>query len=323
VLKGSELLHHSPASPSPSPPPPRPPPGNIFILYSLLYNYTSLFYAANKLTGKTPLFELMLSFSSVDRPNQINTNPKPANQVRPKHDGKNLSRHKSKEASQSSLASPPPPSTKHANPLSPLSLSSSRDEQQSPSSFSSGHHSPDHLDTKFHKTVPSADAWTQTDEETVTRSRSISMDDTMLLHSEATSNNRKSSCGKSETLESLIRAEGRKFNQLGVLQEDEEVVISSGPRLSPASYLMHLISCGSISVKDHRQYGFIPIYRPSYVQVALPSPMYGTGSVSFLTRMEDKEYFSGSIVETKKHIDETVGDRVPVLKRSSSYNADR
>lgn len=263
-------------------------------------------------------------FHCVDRPNRSNTNPKPTNQTRPKQEGKSLSRHKSKEASPSSSASPPPLSKKQPKPLSPLSLSSSRDEEQSPSSFSSGHHSPDQLEIKFHKPVHSADAWTQTEEETtITKPRSISMDDAMLLHTEVTNKNRNSSCRKSETLESLICAEGRKFNQLRILEEDEEMVYTSGPRLSPATYLMHLISCGSISVKDHRRYGFIPIYRPSYVQVALPSPMYGTSSMRFLSRMEDKEYFSGSIVETKRHIDDTIGDREPVLKRSSSYNADR
>lgn len=124
-------------------------------------------------------------------------------------------------------------------------------------------------------------------------------------------------------LESLIRAEGRRFNQLRVLEEDDEVVFSTGPRLSPASYLMHLITCGSISVKDYRRYEFIPIYRPSYLQPALPSPIYSAGSMRFLTRMEDKEYFSGSIVETKRHIDDAVRDQVPILKRSSSYNAER
>ena len=33
-------------------------------------------------------------------------------------------------------------------------------------------------------------------------------------------------------------------------------------------------------------------------------------------KMEEKEYFSGSLIETKK-------DEFPALKRSSSYNADR
>lgn len=34
------------------------------------------------------------------------------------------------------------------------------------------------------------------------------------------------------------------------------------------------------------------------------------------TKVEEKEYFSGSLIETKK-------DEFPALKRSSSYNADR
>ncbi|KAJ4769566.1 UPSTREAM OF FLC protein (DUF966) [Rhynchospora pubera] len=264
----------------------------------------------------------LLDQSPPDRPNQSHTNPKPMSQTRPKQEGMNLSRHKSKEASPSSSASPPQVPIKHLKPISPLSLSSARDEEQSPSSLSSGPRSPDESEIKFHRPIPSADASTQTEEETVTKSRGVSTDDNRILNN-ALTDKHNSNCGKSETLESLIRAEGRKFSQLRVLEEDEEMVFTSGPRLSPASYLMHLITCGSISVKDHRRYGFVPVYRPSYMQVELPSPMYDGGSMRFLTRMEDKEYFSGSIVETKRHIDDSLGDRAPILKRSSSYNAER
>ena len=94
---------------------------------------------------------------------------------------------------------------------------------------------------------------------------------------------------------------------------------------------MQLISCGSISVKDH-SFGLIPLYRPRFSDSKFPSPLYSTsvmlGELDCLSdssrlmghRLEDKEYFSGSLVETKMPKEEGHGH---TLKRSSSYNADR
>ncbi|XP_019054521.1 PREDICTED: protein UPSTREAM OF FLC-like isoform X2 [Nelumbo nucifera] len=140
-----------------------------------------------------------------------------------------------------------------------------------------------------------------------------------------------SSCGKTETLESLIRADASKINSFRILEE-EEIRISSNTKFKPANVLMQLISCGSISVKDH-SFGLIPTYRPRFSHSKFPSPLFSTsvmlGEVDCFSdnprlmslRLEDKDYFSGSLIETKTLKEEE--DGCPALKRSSSFNADR
>ncbi|KAK0605074.1 hypothetical protein LWI29_022512 [Acer saccharum] len=139
-----------------------------------------------------------------------------------------------------------------------------------------------------------------------------------------------SSGGKTETLESLIRADVNKINSFRILEE-EELRMPNNPRLKATNMLMQLISCGSISVKDH-SFGLIPTYRPRFSHSKFPSPLFSTsivlGELDCLSenprliglRMEDKEYFSGSLIETKMLKE---GDEHNALKRSSSYNADR
>lgn len=136
-----------------------------------------------------------------------------------------------------------------------------------------------------------------------------------------------SSVGKTETLESLIKADASKFNSLRRLEESQTPV---NTKLRASEMIMQLISCGSISVKDHN-FGLIPSYKPRFSDSKFPSPLFSTsvmlGELDCLPdnprftsmRLEDKEYFSGSIVETKIPKEEGV----PTLKRSSSYNADR
>ncbi|KAJ6810062.1 putative serine/arginine repetitive matrix protein 1 isoform X1 [Iris pallida] len=148
-----------------------------------------------------------------------------------------------------------------------------------------------------------------------------------------TSSSASSSGGKMETLESLIRADARKMNSFRIL-EGEEVYLPTGSRLRATNVLMQLITCGSLSVKDHNRFGIVPTYKTTYSHVKYPSPMFAgsmvLGELDCLSenprltglRMEEKEYFSGSLIETKKHKEET-GEGVPTLKRSSSYNADR
>lgn len=138
-----------------------------------------------------------------------------------------------------------------------------------------------------------------------------------------------SSGGKTDTLESLIRADASKLNSFRVL-EQEEFRMPPITKLKPSNMLMQLISCGSISVKDHR-FGLIPNYRPRFSHSKFQSPLFSTsimlGELDSLTenprhmglRLEDKEYFSGSLVET--NVPKAEG--VAALKRSSSYNADR
>ncbi|GMJ08893.1 SOSEKI3 [Hibiscus trionum] len=143
--------------------------------------------------------------------------------------------------------------------------------------------------------------------------------------------NASSTGGKAETLESLIRADASKINSFRILEE-EEIRMPTNARLKATSMLMQLISCGSISVKDH-SFGLVPTYRPRFSHSKLSSPWFSTsimlGELDCLSenprlmglRLEDKEYFSGSLIETKVLKQE--GEGHATLKRSSSYNDDR
>lgn len=135
-----------------------------------------------------------------------------------------------------------------------------------------------------------------------------------------------SSGGRTDTLESLIRADINKLNSFRIIEGEEFRVPKT--KLKPSNVLMQLISCGSISVKDH-SFGLIPTYRPRFSHSKFPSPLFSTslslGDLDCLAenprfmglRLEDKEYFSGSLLETNMPKEPTL------LKRSSSYNADR
>ncbi|GLU11887.1 hypothetical protein SLE2022_286060 [Rubroshorea leprosula] len=137
--------------------------------------------------------------------------------------------------------------------------------------------------------------------------------------------------GKTETLESLIRADPSKINSFRILEE-EELRMTTNARLKATNMLMQLISCGSISVKDP-SFGLVPAYRPRFSHTEFPSPLFSTsimlGELDCLAenprlmglRLEDKEYFSGSLIETKMLKEDADGHAS--LKRSSSYNADR
>ncbi|KAF3789523.1 UPSTREAM OF FLC protein [Nymphaea thermarum] len=142
---------------------------------------------------------------------------------------------------------------------------------------------------------------------------------------------------KPETLESLISAD-RKLRSFRYISDDSVMYRpeSSKPRVT--DMLMQLISCGSISVKDHG-FGLVPTYRSRVF--AGESRRFGdsgrypwrSGLLCELDslcenprlmgiRLEDKEYFSGSLLETKKRQEEGANP-VPSLKRCSSYNAER
>ncbi|KAF2920970.1 hypothetical protein DAI22_08g250900 [Oryza sativa Japonica Group] len=71
--------------------------------------------------------------------------------------------------------------------------------------------------------------------------------------------------GRVETLESLIRAEASRRSSFRALEE-EHLFAPMGVKFKPANLLMQLITCGSISVKDHRSFGLIPTYRPRFTQ---------------------------------------------------------
>ncbi|KAI4386085.1 hypothetical protein MLD38_004050 [Melastoma candidum] len=133
--------------------------------------------------------------------------------------------------------------------------------------------------------------------------------------------------GKMETLESLIKADATKFR----IYETEHIHVPANSRVKVTNMLLQLISCGSISVKDH-SFGFIPAYNPRFSNSRLSSPWLTTSVLGDLDRLsenprmvglrlEDKAYFSGSLIETKYLGEDREG--LSSLKRSSSYNADR
>ncbi|XP_052726799.1 protein SOSEKI 3 isoform X1 [Vigna angularis] len=140
-----------------------------------------------------------------------------------------------------------------------------------------------------------------------------------------------SSGGKTETLESLIRADVSKMNSFRILEE-ERIRMQTNARLKASSLLMQLISCGSISVKNH-SVGLIPSYKTRFSNSKFPSPLFSSsvmfGEFDCLAektkvmglKLEDKEYYSGSVVESKVLKEE--GGHNVVLKHSSSYNAER
>lgn len=142
---------------------------------------------------------------------------------------------------------------------------------------------------------------------------------------------------KTETLESLIRADSAKTSSFKIHKEEDNNDIhmpTNNTRLKASHLLMHLISCGSISVKNH-SFDLIPSYKPGFSHSKFPSPLFSTsiimGELDCLSensrllglRLEDKESFSGSIVETKL-LKEDGDDRhnSTALRRSSSYNAE-
>lgn len=237
--------------------------------------------------------------------------------------------------------------------LSPPALRSvsspdSRDAKNSSSSWCLAEY-------KVYKSEGLADASTQTDE-TVnkpveTLSRGVSTDEALSSESESgepsceeegkeieesgeTSRNSVSPppvSSRTDTLESLIRADVTKMNSFRILEQEDVRM----PRLRASNVLMQLISCGSISVKDNK-FGLVPTYKPKFSHSKFPSPFFSSsafmmgGDVDRLSetpslmslRLEEKEYFSGSLVETKLQ-KKNAADGNSSLKRSSSYNGDR
>ncbi|XP_066315350.1 protein SOSEKI 5-like [Miscanthus floridulus] len=124
-----------------------------------------------------------------------------------------------------------------------------------------------------------------------------------------------------ETLEALIKADGRVV-----------AAVSGSGRARASSVLMQLISCGSVSVRDARA---SPVMPPAHHHNhhhrgrARPPRPPATAAVelpSYRAKiLEDKEYFSGSIIETAKRspANHVTSQDLAVLRRSSSYNAER
>ncbi|XP_062084883.1 protein SOSEKI 5 [Humulus lupulus] len=189
-----------------------------------------------------------------------------------------------------------------------------------------------------------ADASTQTDDKRRRRRQAIREEDEtaaepeekglrQMYESQSTELSREEispppSDSSPETLESLLKADGRLILAGNGVNEDgcpnRTSEICGGGKVKASSVLMQLLSCGSVSfkdcgpnlVKDHGM-SLIGHYKARLPRGAgNPVETHSEQSNFSRVKLEEKEYFSGSLVETKKV-------EVPALQRSTSYNADR
>ncbi|RWW09235.1 hypothetical protein GW17_00027283, partial [Ensete ventricosum] len=265
----------------------------------------------------------------------------------------------------------PPPPCIHENELSPSTRGSGSSKNFSPepggrTGPSLVTVSPKPSDYRICKTFQAQDASTQTDNEEQRRKEGsnsrvigVSPDDrlpeiwygesqneqTMCLNEEPEivkvesspptfASVPSSSCGKTNSLESLIREEANKRNYLRNM-EAEDVFVPTGPKSKATNMLIHLITCGSISVlKDHYSFGFVPTYRPRFADNKFTSPMFANSIVldginclpesqrDIGASLTKKEVHSRSMFGTKRYTEET-REGVSNLKLSSSFDEDR
>ncbi|XP_064982401.1 protein SOSEKI 3 [Musa acuminata AAA Group] len=215
--------------------------------------------------------------------------------------------------------------------------------------------SPNPMEYRICKPIGAQDASTQTDDRgsmshgSITRIVGVPTDDrprneqTMCSKEELETNNVERSppltlpsdpsCGKMNTLESLIRDEVSRRNNFRIM-EAEEVFLPNRSKFKATNMLMHLITCGSTSVKDHYGLGFMPTYRTRFTGTSFASPLSANsmvlGGINGLPEsrreigvsLKKKGHFSGSMIETNKYKEEIV-EGVSSLKRSSSFGEER
>ncbi|WOK99794.1 hypothetical protein Cni_G08506 [Canna indica] len=127
-----------------------------------------------------------------------------------------------------------------------------------------------------------------------------------IVEEESSPNTCSSPCGRASTLESLIRDEFRQRNGFRIVEE-EHVFAPARTKLKTTDLLVQLITCGSISVKDHYTFGIVPTYKPRFTNSKSPSPApVFSGSImpegtECLSQSKRVVGLSGSIVETKTH----------------------
>ncbi|CAN6442506.1 unnamed protein product [Victoria cruziana] len=126
---------------------------------------------------------------------------------------------------------------------------------------------------------------------------------------------------ETETLETLMKADGRLRSLRVVEEEDEEapelpVPTANHARVRASTVLMQLISCGSMPAdRPKLPLGVFHGHRktkPAEAECVNPIRM----------QLEEREYFSGSLIETQRK-EQRALEGAPRLKRSSSCNADR
>ncbi|XP_062186767.1 protein SOSEKI 5-like [Phragmites australis] len=118
-----------------------------------------------------------------------------------------------------------------------------------------------------------------------------------------------------ETLEALIKADSRVV-----------AAVSGSGRARASTVLMQLISCGSVSVKGAHASLVMPRAhhrsRPPRPQAS--AAVAAADIQAYRGKIVEDKYFSGSIVETAKRSPaDDASQNLAVLRRSSSYNADR
>ncbi|KAG6535572.1 hypothetical protein ZIOFF_000594 [Zingiber officinale] len=180
---------------------------------------------------------------------------------------------------------------------------------------------------KVYKTDLTADASTQTDDGRNRRRSAVPRAEeegppTTELEPEDISPPLSSS--SSETLEKLIKADGRAITAVAAGSEGQgrTAGTSASGRMRTSTVLMQLLSCGSINTKDRHGLSVSTQTPAQSKQGAAARVGSGSGGKKETDGFTDgKEYFSGSLIETKKA---SYGrDEFPCLKRSSSYNANR
>ncbi|KAK4376006.1 hypothetical protein RND71_006683 [Anisodus tanguticus] len=129
----------------------------------------------------------------------------------------------------------------------------------------------------------------------------------------------------SETLETLMKADGRVILRPDTISQDPTVNIQSSGKSKASSVLMQLLYCGSMSFKHCGPGSLISQYKTrvprgrctnQVVKDVESPPMVEYHGSEERIKLEDKEYFSGSLIEMNK-------EKFPGLKRSASYNVER
>lgn len=134
-----------------------------------------------------------------------------------------------------------------------------------------------------------------------------------------------------ETLGTLMKVDGR-LGLRSSVPAKENLTADNYPsgRMKASSVLLQLLSCGAVSLKESmsgtgsgkdQRFSLVGHYKSRLPRGAGNQEGKEVGTLMEIpdlsrVRLEDKEYFSGSLIETKKL-------EAPAFKRSSSYNADR
>lgn len=124
-----------------------------------------------------------------------------------------------------------------------------------------------------------------------------------------------SSASSSETMEAIIKADG---SIVPITNESDKK--NGGVRkklIRTPSALMQLLACGSVSVKEKG------VSLMSQFKGRMPRTIVREEEEVKESKVEDKEYFSGSLIELKKKQSAYENSEFSGLKRSSSCNAER